>query len=175
MIARRRERMTLDALRDLVRYLGSVREERKAILAVSDGWLLYRPDSSITELRVMSRRTGQTRADSRATSRLASTRWGKLGVGAARDRDGNPVSQTVCDKDRMNLASIDNDDYFRYLLDVANRNNASFYPIDPRGLAVFDSPSDRSDRRPSPSTRLISASGSRRCGRLRRTPTASPR
>jgi hypothetical protein len=24
-------------------------------------------------------------------------------------------------------------------MDVANRNNASFYPIDPRGLAVFDS------------------------------------
>ena len=40
----------------------------------------------------------------------------------------------------MYLASIDNDDYFRYLLDVANRNNASFYPIDPRGLAAFDSP-----------------------------------
>ena len=65
--------------------------------------------------------------------------FGKLGVGAGRDREGNPASQTICDKDRMYLASIDNDDYFRYLMDVANRNNASFYPIDPRGLAVFDS------------------------------------
>ena len=65
---------------------------------------------------------------------------GKLRVGAARDRDGNPSSQTICDKDRMYLASIDNDDYFRYVLDVANRNNASFYPIDPRGLAAFDAP-----------------------------------
>ena len=50
------------------------------------------------------------------------------------------MSQTICDKDRMYLASLDNEDYFRQILDVANRNNASFYPIDPRGLAAFDSP-----------------------------------
>ena len=31
---------------------------------------------------------------------------------------------------------------FRALLDDANRANASFYPIDPRGLAVFDTPID---------------------------------
>ena len=48
----------------------------------------------------------------------------------------------------MYLASIDNDDYFRYLMDVANRNNASFYPIDPRGLAAFDS--DIGPERPPP-------------------------
>ncbi len=35
MVLRRRERATLDSLRDLVRYLGSVREERKAILTVT--------------------------------------------------------------------------------------------------------------------------------------------
>ena len=135
MVERRRERLTLDSLRDLVNYLGSVREERKAILAVSDGWLLYRPDSSMTELRQMGR--GYEPIPGNEPIGVGPT--GKLGVGANRDRDGNPVSQTVCDKDRMYLASIDNDDYFRYLLDVANRNNASFYPIDPRGLAVFDS------------------------------------
>ena len=55
MVARRRERMVLDSLRDLVRYLGSVREERKAILTVTQGWVLFRPDSSMTQLRVMDR------------------------------------------------------------------------------------------------------------------------
>ena len=30
--------------------------------------------------------------------------------------------------------------YFRDLTDEANRGNASFYTVDPRGLAVFDSP-----------------------------------
>jgi VWFA-related protein len=135
MVARRRERLTLDSLRDLVNYLGSVREERKAILAVSDGWLLYKPDSSMTELRKMGRDTEPIPGN----EPIGVGPGGKLGVGGNNRREGVPVSQTVCDKDRMYLASIDNDDYFRYLLDVANRNNASFYPIDPRGLAVFDS------------------------------------
>ncbi len=137
MIARRRERMTLDAMRDLVRYLGSVREERKAILTVTQGWVLYRPDSSMTSLRVMDR-YGNTEPVPGAEP-VGVDQQGKLRVGAGRDRDGNPASQTICDKDRMNLASMDNDDYFRQILDVANRNNASFYPIDPRGLAAFDS------------------------------------
>ena len=138
MIQRRRERMVLDSLRDLVRYLGSVREERKAILALTTGWVLYRPDSSITELRTMSSMTG-AKEPVPGNEPIGVDPWGKLGVGAGRDREGYPVSQTMCDKDRMYLASIDNDDYFRSILDVANRNNASFYPIDPRGLGVFDS------------------------------------
>ena len=136
MVQRRRERLSLDSMRDLVAYLGSVREERKAILAVSDGWLLFKPDSSMTQLRQVGRSTEPIPGN----EPIGVGPDGKLGVGGQNQREsGVPVSQTVCDKDRMYLASIDNDDYFRYLLDVANRNNASFYPIDPRGLAVFDS------------------------------------
>ena len=41
LIARKRERATLEALEDLVRYLRTIREERKAILTVTEGWLLY--------------------------------------------------------------------------------------------------------------------------------------
>jgi VWFA-related protein len=136
MVQRRRERLSLDSLRDLVTYLGSVREERKAILAVSDGWLLFKPDTSMTELR----KSGRSTEPIPGNEPIGVGPGGKLGVGGNNRREsGVPVSQTGCDKDRMYLASIDNDDYFRYLLDVANRNNASFYPIDPRGLAVFDS------------------------------------
>jgi VWFA-related protein len=137
LIARRRERMALDSLRDLVRYLGSVREERKAIIAVTPGWVLYKPDSSIETLRVMSS-FGDTEPVP-GNEPVGVGRGGKLRVGGARERDQDPVSQTTCDKDRMYLASIDNDHYFRELMDTANRNNASFYPVDPRGLAVFDS------------------------------------
>src|SRR5439155_5040080 len=39
-----------------------------------------------------------------------------------------------------NLAQLEDDQLFRQILDEANRGNASFYPIDPGGLAVFDSP-----------------------------------
>ncbi len=137
MIARRRERMVLDALRDLVRYLGAVREERKAILTVTSGWVLYRPEPSMTNLRTVG--PGRTEPIP-GNEPMGIDQFGKLRVGGGRDQEGNPASQTICDKDRMYLSSIDNDDYFREILDVANRNNATFYPIDPRGLAAFDTP-----------------------------------
>src|SRR5262245_41802438 len=44
MILRRRGKRTIDAIEDLVRYLRGVREERKAILTITDGWLLFRPN-----------------------------------------------------------------------------------------------------------------------------------
>jgi VWFA-related protein len=138
MIARRRERMVLDSLRDLVRYLGTVREERKAILTVTQGWVLFKPDSSMTQLRVMDQ-FGNTEPIP-GNEPIGVDPHGKLRVGGENTRDSNPASQTICDKDRMYLSSIDNDEYFRRILEVANRNNASFYPIDPRGLAAFDAP-----------------------------------
>lgn len=138
MIARRRERMVLDALHDLVRYLGGIREERKAILAISEGWILYRPDASVTMVKQDPFTGKYERVPDKPP--IGVDEHGTLRIDPAdRARPGAP-SQSGCDRDRMSLASIDNDDYFRNLLDAANRNNASFYPIDPRGLAVFDSP-----------------------------------
>ncbi|MBI4476465.1 MAG: hypothetical protein HY654_04785, partial [Acidobacteria bacterium] len=43
-----------------------------------------------------------------------------------------------CSRDRVLLSMIDNERDFRDLAEFANRVNASFYPVDPRGLAVFD-------------------------------------
>src|SRR6185295_15066709 len=47
MIERRREKLTLDALHDLVRYLRGVREERKAVLVITDGWRLFPPNHAL--------------------------------------------------------------------------------------------------------------------------------
>jgi hypothetical protein len=47
LIARKRERETLEALQDVVRYLGGVREERKAILTVTTGWDLFTPQPAL--------------------------------------------------------------------------------------------------------------------------------
>src|ERR1035437_9585969 len=47
MIQRRRERLTLDSLQELVVNLGGLREERKAVLAVSEGWILYPPNAQL--------------------------------------------------------------------------------------------------------------------------------
>jgi hypothetical protein len=41
--------------------------------------------------------------------------------------------QSDCDADRQHLAMMDNDRYRRDIIDDANRGNASFYMIDPRG------------------------------------------
>ena len=51
LIARKRERATLEALEDLVRWLHSIREERKAVITVTEGWLRYRQDHGLMKLR----------------------------------------------------------------------------------------------------------------------------
>ena len=132
LILRRRERVALDALYDLVRYLGSVREERKAIIAVTEGWPLYRPDDSILELRSSEGVPGK--------APVGVDEFGKLRINPPR-RQGTEAGtdMTVCERERMYLASIDDEDYLRRLTEDANRNNASIYPVDPRGLEVFDS------------------------------------
>lgn len=129
MIDRRREKRTLDALQDLVRYLRGVREERKAILAVSDGWLLFRPDGSLTR-RICDAPGGPDVQIDPRTGKLTNRTPPVM---------GNSDS-AACERDRMNLAQIQDDREFQDVLDESNRANASFYPIDPRGLAVFDTP-----------------------------------
>ena len=130
LIDRRHEKKTLDALEDLVRFLRDVREERKAIITISEGWRLFRPSQGL--MPDASKGVpgmpplGVDPGSGKITTKNAS----------------NPYagSQYICDRDRMNLAQIDDESEFRQLLDEANRANASFYPVDPRGLAVFDSP-----------------------------------
>ena len=128
MIYRRREKVTIDAMEDLVRFLRGAREERKAVIAITDGWRLYRPNPALE------RRLGCQVPTTPPV--LTDPRTGKLTTRDSR----NPYGATVgdCDRDRMNLARIDNADEFRRILDEANRANTSFYPVDPRGLAVFD-------------------------------------
>jgi len=134
MIDRRHEKLALDALEDLVRYLRTVREERKAILAITNGWVLFRPNPGLMrQLTCQGVPTGPPISVDPRSGRLT-----------AREQPLTPPA-SQCDADRMRLANIDNDAQFRDLLDEANRANASFYPIDPRGLAVFDTPLVRQD------------------------------
>ena len=46
MIGRRRERLALDAIEDLIVHLRGIREERKAVLTVSEGWEMLRGESA---------------------------------------------------------------------------------------------------------------------------------
>src|SRR5437762_77118 len=47
MVDRRREKMTLDALEDIVLSLSGLREERKAVIAITNGWVIFGPDPSL--------------------------------------------------------------------------------------------------------------------------------
>ena len=138
MIARKRERATLEALEDLVRYLRTVREERKAILTVTEGWLLYRENPGLTKLR-KDPLTGETEPIP-GVDPVGVGPNGKLTTKDPRRNIGGSITKSECDTDRMRLAAMDNRQFFLDLLADANRGNASFYPIDPRGLPVFDNP-----------------------------------
>jgi VWFA-related protein len=133
MIARMREKRTLDALRELVVHLDVLRPERKFVMVFTEGWPLYRADPTLA--RVLDGRvpTGDPIGTDPRTGGLR--------------RPGGPDpatggSQTVeaCDRQRTMLSYIDHEVEFRELLQLANRANVSFYPIDARGLVVFDTP-----------------------------------
>ena len=126
LIDRRREKMTLDALEELVRFLRGVREERKAILVITEGWRLFRPDPSIMN------KTGPGGLPPAGFD----PGTGRLTI---REPSTSTNPQSDCARDAMALAMVDTETQFRFMLDEANRANASFYPVDPRGLAVFES------------------------------------
>ncbi len=137
MTARKRERATLEALRDLVTWLRDQRQERKAVLTVTEGWLLYKRNSDLTRLRVIDPHTGGTEPvpgpdpigvgpDGRLTKTGKSRNTG--------------VTKSECDAERLALSEIDDEYFLRDLIADANRSNATFYAIDPRGLPVFDAP-----------------------------------
>jgi len=136
MTARRRERMVLDSLHDLTRHMEAIRDGRTAVVTVSDGWVLYRPDPSLTIPR--------TTPDGKNVDPLPGTPppvgVGPRGVLTERPNAAEDADRTTCDKERFALANIDDAQYLKDLYGEANRANVSFYTIDPRGLVVFDSP-----------------------------------
>ena len=132
MIARRREKQTLDALRGLVLHLDVLRPERKFVMVFTEGWVLYRPDESLS--RVLEGRVPS--GDPLGTD----PRTGGIRRPGALDPQTNNQTTEACDRQRTMLAYSDHEVEFRELLQLANRANVSFYPIDARGLVVFDTP-----------------------------------
>jgi hypothetical protein len=106
MVQRRREKRVIDALGDLSRQLRRVGDARKAVVTVTDGWLLFQPNLAMTE------RTGvrQPRMGMRKGSRPDE------GAGT----EPNPATQR-CDMDRVSLSLVDDRATFASLTDAANR------------------------------------------------------
>lgn len=134
MIARRREAKTLRAIEDLIIHLEGLREERKFVMLLSEGWLLPRENQQLA--RVVRQPGTRAAEPPGGPTPIGTTPAGRLQL----DADQSGVSWDSCERERTVLAAADHDREFMRLLQRANRANVSFYPIDARGLIVFDEP-----------------------------------
>jgi VWFA-related protein len=130
MLARRREQQTLDSLSSLVTHLDGLRPERKFVIVFTEGWPLYQRDETLA------RTIGDTVP---GPDRIGLGPGGKLTTGATQQDQGSSTRE-ACDRQRLMLAYIDHQVELREILQRANRANVSFYPVDARGLVVFDTP-----------------------------------
>lgn len=135
MILRRRVGKTLNAIEELVVHLEGVREERKFVVLLSEGWLLPRPDQRLGRPLSQPGAGGSPRPPGGPTG-VGTTPSGRLAI----DPDRGGTSWDSCERERSMLAFSDPEQQFRALLQRANRANVSFYPVDARGLVVFDEP-----------------------------------
>jgi VWFA-related protein len=128
MTQRRREKRVLDGLTDLSRHLGGLRDERKAVIAISNGWLLFRPNPNLTRTPPCETPPGRGEVGTTPDGRITTDR----------QRSDYGYSKYDCETDRQMLSHLDNAQDYLDLMDIANANNVSFYPVDSRGLAAFD-------------------------------------
>jgi VWFA-related protein len=135
MVGRRRERVAMDSLEELIRYMGTAREGRTAVIAVTPGWPLYAPDQSLTTLQTTPSGKQEPIPGMPPIGGLGPTG----GLTTATKNNSYEGLKYQCDRDRMELAMMDDEQRFRDIMGEANRADVSFYPIDPRGMPVFDS------------------------------------
>jgi VWFA-related protein len=126
MIRRRREKLTLDALESLSRYLGLIREERKTVVLPTMGWTLFEPDQALADAEPRDGVIPIAPIDRITRGR------GPTGQGQT-----TRSMQVQCDADRLALARLDHRNRLREIIGAANRANVSFYPITPLRNPAF--------------------------------------
>jgi len=130
MIERRREQKTLRALDDLIEHLGGLRDERKFVVLLTEGWVLFRQNESLAAILEQGSVPGAPPGVGVENGRIT-TDANKNSVAYDRGWDS-------CERERSMLAFLDHTVELRQLAQRANRANVTFYVIDPRGLAAFD-------------------------------------
>jgi len=150
MIARRREVLVLDAIEDLVKYLQTLREERKAIITISDGWRLYGPEPNLRKPLLAPTQDPKEPANVNIPIPRAGAdpRTGKPTVrdpsSVSVSNDGiATVDRLSCEVDRYALSELRNEQRFTTLMQAANRANVSFYPIGPGGFSEAFAPTSQ--------------------------------
>ena len=128
MIERRREQKTLQALDDLISHLGNVREERKFVVLLSEGWVLFKQNERLGAI---------LDADATLSPPTIGVDDGRVATGANRPNAYDRAFES-CERERLRLAFVDHELEVRQLSHRANRANVTFYAVDPRGLTAFD-------------------------------------
>jgi VWFA-related protein len=109
-VERIRAKVSLSALKGLIIHMGTLKQGRKSLIVVSEGFTYMVPP--------------QLRSPNSQIPAIA----GVTGAGA------DPITEN-----RVNFAAtIDMQQDLRDVFDEANRQNVSLYPVDPRGLAVSE-------------------------------------
>jgi VWFA-related protein len=132
MIRRRRAAQTLNAIEDLIIHLEGIREERKFVFLISEGWLLSGPNQQLA--RTLKGPDGSPMIP--GPPAIGTDPSGKLRMDPTRGTS----SFGACERERSLLAYSDEAHHFDQLIQRANRANVSFYPVDTRGLVAFDEP-----------------------------------
>ena len=121
LIPYRRVNEVFNDLDGVMRKLGNIREERKNLLLVSDGWVLPpRNPPGMSTGKPMIPTPGVTNA-------------GKITLGS---RNPGEVTAKMCEDLRAELAGIDFDQRMRDLIALARQMNVTFYSLRPAGLVA---------------------------------------
>jgi VWFA-related protein len=121
---RRNEDATLSSLDELITFLGEIREERKAVIVFTGGWRLFGPAPML-----------ETLAKPAGASPIGQN-GGQLTI-----LNGlNNGSMSACNSELLRLAQLDDRMRMLEIFKHANQRNVTFYPVNPEGLVVFDTP-----------------------------------
>ena len=109
-----RNQVSLSAMKALITHMGSLKEGRKALILVSEGYTSILPPQMRNADATM--------------------------PGSGNPAYGNPLAgQNDPNEERASwIASLDMDSDLREVYDAANRNNVAIYAVDPRGLPGFE-------------------------------------
>jgi VWFA-related protein len=151
LIRLHREDMLMTTLEELTVYLGALRDERKNLVLVSEGWDLYprpaRSPQTVPQLpRIPVGANGRLGADTPVNG-SANTDW--------------------CARQASRLNSIDFEHRFKDLLVSARRANVSVYPVDIGGLKTFAPDASWDTRRGVPNPTAMRRAGEARIEALR--------
>jgi VWFA-related protein len=126
---RRRMDLVLSNLEGLMTYLGNLREARKVVVILTGGWHLLRRDEAAANAALGKSGPGVPGIGVDPRGRITTNPDPSRGMGG--DKSG-------CASEAYRLYTMDFEERMRDLIAVANRNNVTFYPLNPAGLEAPD-------------------------------------